>query len=214
MLTILGVSRRSKWGSYYRCRCACGTEKDVRGDHLRNGKIVSCGCYIREKTRKRATKHGLTSEFRDPRTRKAYVAWANIIKRCTNPQHPEYPNYGGRGISVCERWQGESGAQNFIADMGIPEPGLSIDRINNNGNYEPGNCRWATTIQQARNNRRNVVLTHNGETMTMAAWSEKTGICQRTIRARLLEYGWPVGRVLTEPVNEKCRTSFCKAKRA
>jgi hypothetical protein len=125
-------ARSSQWV----CRCACGTERLVRADRLRAGKSKSCGCQ-------RVSMRGLTAEG---------VCWRGMKQRCRNPNNPAYPSYGGRGITVCERW---NSFENFYADMGPrPSPQHSIDRWpNNDGNYEPGNCRWATKSEQNENRR-------------------------------------------------------------
>jgi hypothetical protein len=110
-----------------------------------------------------------------------YVSWFQMLTRCRNPRCPEYENYGGRGISVCERWLD---FRNFYADMGDRHQGMSLDRINNSRGYEPGNCRWATRGQQNNNKRSNIVLTHNGESLTLAQWAQRLGMKQHTIQAR------------------------------
>jgi hypothetical protein len=136
--------QRNAWGqARWSCRCDCGAERIVCGTHLRRGLSTSCGCRAREISRERA-KHGLT------RTR-IYRCWQNMKRRCFNPQHPQYANYGARGIGVCEPWYAD--VRNFHADVGDPPPGKSLDRIDNNRGYEPGNVRWATAIEQARNQR-------------------------------------------------------------
>ena len=129
------------------CRCKCGTERVVFGSNLRQGLSTSCGCLKREKTRERNTKHGHACRGKVTR---AYTRWLGMLQRCSDPNHAAYCYYGARGISVCERWLK---FENFYADMGDPPPGLSIDRIDNNGNYEPDNCEWATPLQQNHNRR-------------------------------------------------------------
>lgn len=130
------------------CRCDCGTETIIPGDNLRRAITKSCGCLRTEVTRSRSYKHG--HNIRGHRS-SSYRSWANMIERCTNPHDTDWKNYGGRGIAVCDRWRHSFEA--FLEDMGEKPPGHSIDRINNDGNYEPGNCRWATASEQQHNKR-------------------------------------------------------------
>lgn len=116
----------------------------------------------------------------------AYASWWAMKDRCLNPRNKKFSDYGGRGIQVCERWTGPGGFERFIADMGERPIGTTLDRFpNQNGNYEPGNCRWATVAEQNRNKRDNVVIAHNGETMTAAEWARKLGIDQNLITRRI-----------------------------
>ncbi|MDP2271274.1 MAG: hypothetical protein Q8K32_11120 [Archangium sp.] len=145
------VDRKHGHGRYS-CRCDCGAVTTAREDHLRNGRTTSCGCFRRERGRdaiKNATGanviHG--GARRDAVTPE-YRSWHAMLQRCNDPKHRAFHRYGGRGISVCERW---NNLVNFVADMGSRPSGTSLDRINNDGNYEPGNCRWATAKQQRAN---------------------------------------------------------------
>lgn len=134
----------------WRCVCDCGAKNAVRASHLKGGISKSCGCLSREVARAHATKHGeVINGSRSPE----YLAWQSMRSRCRNPNNKRFQEYGGRGIAICERWEI---FENFLADMGRkPSPRHSLDRYpNNDGNYEPGNCRWATATEQNRNRRK------------------------------------------------------------
>lgn len=129
-----------------------------------------------------------------------YNAWQCLIYRCTNPASPRFSYYGGRGVTVCERWRNSFDA--FLEDMGPrPSPKHSLDRIDNNGNYEPGNVRWATREQQQNNTRKNRLLTHNGVTLSVSAWARRLGIGKGALFYRL-NSGWSVEDALTVPIWE------------
>lgn len=129
-----------------------------------------------------------------------YRSWAGMIQRCTNFSDPRYKDYGGRGILVCNRWRS---FQNFFKDMGNRPEGTTLDRIDNNGNYEPENCRWATPKEQSRNTSFNHLITHNGKTQSLVSWADETGINQRTLYARISRLGWSIEKALTVPTAKK-----------
>ena len=127
-----------------------------------------------------------------------YARWADMVKRCTNAKHIVFRHYGGRGIKVCERWRTFS---NFAADMGEPPTAKhELDRYpNKDGNYEPGNCRWATKSQNMRNTRRNHLVTFRGKTQCLTAWAEELGIPPNRLKDRLMKLNWSVEKALTTP---------------
>lgn len=176
--------------SFWLCQCDCGTTRAVSGTRLRQGKSKSCGCRRGGFAWK---KHGESHKTKE------YRAWTSLLSRCHCPTGQGFGNYGGRGITVCARWQGAHGYENFLADMGrCPSPELSLDRIRNNEGYGPDNCRWATATQQSRNRRNSLMLTFNGATKQIHEWAEALGISVHTLKGRL-KAGWKVKDVLTRP---------------
>lgn len=193
-LTAVAYMGKAESGAkLWKCICECGNECVVQGGALTTGHTRSCGCYFREISRSTNTKHGESGKNTSPE----YVAWSGMIDRCYREKNKSYHRYGGRGIKVCGRWR--SSFEVFLADMGRkPSQDHSIDRYpNGDGDYEPGNCRWATDTEQARNTARNVLLTWNGVTKCVNEWAEEVGIHWRTIHHRV-RLGWQVERMLTE----------------
>jgi hypothetical protein len=187
-LTAITFIRRQSGKAIWQCQCACGLWTEVDGYNLSSGHTVSCGCqkFIAPAA---VVIHGKSKD-------RVHKIWRGMLARCENPNEPMFYRYGGRGIKVCERWHTFT---NFYADMGDPPDGQSIDRFpNNNGNYEKGNCRWATPIQQARNKSNNRLISKDGITLPLVAWAEKLGIKEGTLRARS-ERGCPENRLL-DPV--------------
>ena len=188
--TLLARKRTGIWLA----RCGnCEAERDVLVKHLGGGKSRQCGVCARAVAGHKP-KYGAVPTAKMPE----YRTWAGMIERCRNPNAPHYECYGGRGISVCPEWVASYPA--FFAHVGPrPTAGHSIDRIDVNGNYEPGNVRWATKTEQARNTRNTRWLTHDGETLSFAEWCERIGIGEATVRRRI-ELGWTTDRALTTPV--------------
>ena len=183
---------------YWFCRCECGNEKWVLAYNLTHNISQSCGCLHKERASKNAKKinnktHGLSKT-------KLYKCYRSMRDRCYLTSNENYHNYGGRGIIVCDEWlQSFENFKNWAFKNGYKE-GLSIERINVNGNYEPNNCKWIPMKEQHRNKRTNNLLTYNGQTKTIVEWSEIVGISAGTIHARIYRYGFTVEEALTIPL--------------
>lgn len=196
--TVLERLDHRNGSTHWLCRCRCGAEKEVSGQHLKRGKTKSCGCHREEQARERFTKHGLRGNV-------VYVTYGGIMDRCYNRNCAEYKWYGGRGITVCDRWRQHPKV--FIEDMGPkPTPTHSIDRIDNDGNYEPGNCRWATRAQQRRNSSRLKLVTFRGKTQCLQDWADELGMSRDTLYSRLVRGNWDVERALETAVDETKRS--------
>lgn len=166
LVALYFAGRNHSGNARWMCMCDCGTEKICTVSNLRNGGVRSCGCLRVEVRREYMLKH--RHLFRRPTPHRKhgarvggaqtpeYYSWSAMLSRCTNPNRGEWKYYGGRGVQVCDRWRGKEGFSNFLADMGLrPSADHSLDRFPNNaGNYEPGNCRWATQTEQNRNKRK------------------------------------------------------------
>lgn len=153
-LFVVSGPHRFKGKTSWKCQCDCGSERMVRRQYLESGQQVSCGCYNKGRM-KTDPPHKTHMMSKDPKFRGTYVSWKSMRLRCYYPSQPNYHCYGGRGIKVCDKWL--HSFEEFFKDMGLRPDGMTLDRIDVNGNYEPGNCRWATASEQAGNKRKNSV---------------------------------------------------------
>lgn len=195
-LTVLGFAGKMGRNATWFCKCECGKITKVQSGALKNGHTSSCDCLRKEMAMKACTMHGHNG--RNGKRSRIYQAWASMIQRCNNPNSIRYYDYGGRGIKVCERWKK---FENFLEDMGERPRRTSIDRIDNDGNYEPGNCRWATDKEQANNKRNNRFLFFDGSKRTVGEWAERIGINRSTLIGRLNK-GWDTKKALTTPIRK------------
>lgn len=161
LLTVISQGRMSGKHRYWVCMCSCGKQKEIRGDVIVARSQKSCGCL----TKLILTTHGMSDT-------RMYSVWKNMMRRCFDPKNHAYKNYGGRGITVCDRWKN---FENFYSDMGEPPNGKSLDRKDNSLGYSPENCRWATRKEQTRNMRTNRLITIDSETKSLAEWCEIMG---------------------------------------
>lgn len=174
-------------------KCECGKTVTVNSTNF-GRRTFSCGCLMRERASEANITHGMA------RTRE-HTIWLGIRARCLNPAHEAFPSYGGRGITVCATWRESFEA--FFRDMGPCPDGLSIDRIDNNGQYSPENCRWATKKDQANNRRSNRIISFNGRSLTLTEWADVTGLPYDTLKQRFTKLGWSPDRALTTAVRSR-----------
>ena len=189
LTAIERLAADAKLGVLFRCRCECGNEKIVPRSNLLTGNTKSCGCL---KLRANRLPYRGASRLRE------YQIWKLMRLRCENASDKAFDRYGGRGIKVCERWR--NSFSDFLADMGRrPSPQHTLDRINNDGDYEPSNCRWATWGQQQNNKRSNRIIAYKGETRTLTEWAALLNMPVTTLLNRIERLGWPIERAFTRP---------------
>jgi hypothetical protein len=176
----------------WRCKCNCGKETFVITNLLKKGHTKSCGCLHSDLLSERNKTHGKTYDS-------IYIVYRNMLVRCVDKNNKQYPNYGGRGIIVCDRWL--ESFENFYADMGDPPTSKhQIDRIDNNGPYSPENCRWVTAKENGRNKRTCNFISYKGEIKTLTECAEDKGMLRKTLHNRIYRSGWSIEKALETPV--------------
>lgn len=192
-LVVLRFLRVRSGTARWECRCDCGETVETCTGALRAGRIKSCGCLTKERVSEACTTHGASGT-------RLYSIWVQMIGRCHNKNHANFHRYGGRGITVCERWREDFMA--FREDMGDPGEGLWLDRINNDGNYTPENCRWATPRRQGNNTSRNIDIAIGGATKTASQWARANGLNPHTALSRISR-GWDPEKAVTVAVQRR-----------
>lgn len=202
-LTPLRFSQSVGSKRYWLCRCSCGNEREVDECRLLPGVRNWCRCEQIAATKMSNSSHGFT---RGHRKSPLYLVWRSMRSRCENPKVDRFPDYGGRGIYVCDRWKtgegGKSGFECFIEDMGERPPGMTIERRSNDGPYSPENCLWASRLDQGRNRRSVYKIEIDGVTMSLSAAAAHHGVPLGTVVSRL-RGGWTMTKALTEPVGKR-----------
>ncbi len=205
--TVISLAKSRYGQRMWLCRCQCGTEREVCTEGLVHRKSRSCGCIRVEALIARGP-HNKTHGETDKTTE--YVIWADMRRRCRNPNDPAYHSYGGRGILVCDRWQN---FEHFLADMGRrPSKRHSIERVDNDKGYFPGNVVWATVEQQCNNRRTNIYITFSGKSLTITQWASIVGIKNRPLTRRYW-LGWTPEDLLTIRPGTKIRTPRSETKK-
>lgn len=183
-LTVLKLGRSKGNGAWWICQCKCGKHKEIRASDMVQGKVNSCGCEHKERIAKANITHGKTNT-------KTYSMWLAMRNRCNRVNQ----DYSARGITYDKRWDS---FETFYLDMGEAPEGMSLDRIDVNGNYEKSNCRWATREQQANNTRANVFIEYNGKCQTLAQWAKELNMNYDKLRSRVVRYKWSLDRAFDE----------------
>lgn len=197
-LTVVEYLGAKRYGNrnvcrMYACVCDCGGTTVSPYENLRKGRVISCGCYQKEKAANRFLTHGNKRRGKET-NQKEYGTWCNMKSRCYNPNY-EFSEYY-KDIKVCERWV--DSFENFLEDMGKAPKGYTLDRIDNTKDYSPNNCRWASWHEQANNTRKSRFIEHNGERKTVAEWSREKGLVYSALLHRL-DVGWDIERALNTP---------------
>ena len=193
-LTAIRYAGKSKGKqTLWECKCDCGKNVIVHHQNLKSGHTSSCGCFNLESTIKRSSTHG------GSKTR-LYTIWHDMLNRCYKENHRCYKDYGGKGVFVCDEWKNDKESFCLWALSHGYKPGLSIDRIDNDKNYCPDNCRWVTMHQQSLNTSKNVKITYDGKTQTLKEWANELGIKNTTLHNRIHYYGWSIEKAFTTPV--------------
>lgn len=182
----------------WECKCECGNIVIVRGSAITSGNTKSCGCKTNEYISNANKTHGETHT-------KIYRVWSNMKNRCYNKKTKRYEDYGGRGISVCTEWVNSYESFRDWAFANGYKEDLTIDRIDNNGNYCPQNCKWVTRYEQNINKRNNIEIAIDGETKCLSEWCFKFGINRSTVNTRVRMCGWTYEKALTTKINKKHR---------
>ena len=195
LVAIKTIGKNKNGGYLWQCKCDCGNEIIANVGNLKNGHTKSCGCLRVDRCKTNFTKHGLEHT-------RLYGIWSDMRLRCYDEKNIAYHRYGGRGITICDEWKNDVKAFYDWATANGYKDSLTIDRIDNDGNYCPENCRWATVKEQASNRRSNILVTHNGKTQTMKKWANEVGTPYKVVWARMQKLGWSAERALTEPVKK------------
>lgn len=195
-LTVVKFHGIKNKKTIWECECSCGNVCFVSGDKLRLGLTKSCGCLMRKMGAVNSKKHGLSGS-------RIYHIYLSMIARCYKKHEVNYKNYGARGIKVCDEWKASFESFYEWAMKNGYSDNLSIDRINNDGDYEPFNCRWVDNKTQANNKRNNILIKYNGEEKTLKEWAEFLNMPYKTIHSRIRYCGWDVEKAFTEPIRKR-----------
>ena len=191
--TVIERSTNKGNQTMWHCKCDCGTERNVNAYALVHNGSNCCGCIHKENPNRKT--HGMSRDF-------ISSEWRGMKSRCYNPNNKSYYDYGGRGIKVCEKWKDD--LQSFYDDVSklehFGEKGYTLDRINNDADYEPNNVRWATKSEQNTNKRNNINITYNGKTQCLKLWAEELNIPYLTLYKRINKLNWDINKALTTPV--------------